>query len=132
MASIDDGKVALTLGDDTYYLTPTIGATKAIGRELGGLVQALAKVQALDFDAMHTIVKHGLQPDDKLAKRLQGLLFRGGIVRLIQPLTEYLMILSNGGQRPTPEKDKDDGAAVDDADEEAEDDGGNVDQAAGT
>lgn len=121
MASIDDGQVTLRLGEETYYLTPTIGATKAIGRDLGGLVQAMAKVQALDFDAMHTIVRHGLQPDDKLAKKLQGLLFRGGMARLISPLTEYLLILANGGQRPEPPKPDSDGE-----DEEEEGNGGQV------
>lgn len=130
MGSIDDGQVALQLGDDTYYLKPTIGATKDIGRELGGLVQAMVKVQALDFEAMHVIVKHGLQPDDRLAKRLQGLMYRARIVTLVGPLVEYLMILSNGGQRPAkPQK----GQQGDGNEEEGNDgdDGGNGDQAAG-
>lgn len=133
MASIDDGQVALKLGEETFSLVPSIAAIKGIGRDLGGLVQALAKVQALDFDAMLAIAKHGLRADDKLAKRLPGLLFRSRIVTLIPPMTEYLMILSNGGKRPEkkPAEEADTEDGDDDAGDDDGDDAGNRDQAAG-
>lgn len=104
MSKIDEGIVRLSLGGEEVELLPTLKAIKRISAAFGGITNALAKIQALDFEAYVTVIKHGALADDALAKRLDELVFATRPVRLMPDLVRYLMILANGG-RPLSDDD---------------------------
>ena len=106
--ALDEGCVDITLGAETYTLRPTLAAQNNISRRLGGLTEAHKLVIGQNIEAMATIIQFGLgwEPDDKRVKKLPGMIYAAGAVKLILHLTEYLASLMNGGRRPSREEDQ--------------------------
>lgn len=127
LPSLDDGTITITLGDETLSLVPSIGAIKAISREFGGLTQAMSRVLGMDFPAYVTVIRYGCGADDRLAKRLERLVWKARMVTLTGALNQYLLILANGGQ-PLDQAADEGGDEGGDGDEDGE---GNPPQAAG-
>lgn len=100
MTQLNDGQVEIPwLDGESRHLVPTMRAIRLISREYGGMVQAVAAVSAMRFDAIAFVVRHGLSLDDKEAKDLDDTVFAVGPMALMAPCIEYLTILANGGRR---------------------------------
>lgn len=95
--SIDSGTVTITFDGEEYRLLPTIKAAKRISAHFGGFLPALTRLQSLDIDACVAVVRHGLNADDALAKRLDEMVWRANLGALLPSLVEYVLVLANGG-----------------------------------
>lgn len=99
MTQLNEGQVEIPWTDgETRHLVPTIRAIRMISREYGGMKEAVAAVNAMKFDAIAFVVRHGLALDDKEARDLDETIFRVGAMNLMVPCINYLVMLSNGGR----------------------------------
>ena len=88
-------------------LKPTLGAAKNINAAFGSFMEALRRVSALDLGAMITIVAFGL---DEKQRDVEDDVWAAG-TDLVQPLSDYLTLLANGGRPIKSEKEPKSGEA---------------------
>jgi hypothetical protein len=94
-----DGEIDVPFADEKIRLTANLFAAKGISRHFGGFQQAMNKVGAGDLEAFIAVVRYGLGiRSDAEAKLIEERVFRAGVLRLTAPLTEYVLILANGGK----------------------------------
>lgn len=98
MSQITSGQVSAPLGGDTVTLIPSIEAITSISRVFGGVDPAAKRVLALDIEAHATIITLGAGLKGVEARGVAGHLYRQGIDQTVLPLTNYLLILRNGGR----------------------------------
>ena len=96
MVADNSGEVETPIGT----LRCTLRAAKTVNKVCGSFSEAFARVQALDFDACTVVVAAGM---GKSTTAVEDDVFRTGLPDLLQPLTEYLILLSNGGRQPDDE-----------------------------
>lgn len=107
MSDLLDGQISIKLGDEEAVLMPTLFAATRISRHFGGLQNCLQKMTTGDLDALTTVVRYGLGfKSEAEANGLDEKVWRAGVFSLTTPVTEYVLVLSNGG-RPlnSPEPD---------------------------
>lgn len=95
MSRLSYGQVELQLGDETLTLQPTLAALHKIDRAFGSLREASERVANLSLDALVTIITAGAGLDAQAAKALPERVFRAGILNLVGPVSEYLLVLMN-------------------------------------
>lgn len=101
MPDLNEGEVALTLGDETLTLRPTLNVIRKLSTAFGGLRSALQAVINTDFDGIVTIIKIGGGVPDKDTDALMGKVFRAGITdTTMAPVVSFLLNLQNGGKPP--------------------------------
>lgn len=99
--AVVDGQMDLKLGGETVTLTANLFAGRAICRHFGGVQAALNRVAAGDIEAFIAIVRAGLGIATEAEAKVQNIderVFRGGILSLTSPLTEFLLSVANGGR----------------------------------
>ena len=105
--SLSDGVLTLQLpeyGELELLCTP--GAMGKISHRLNGVAHALQKINLLEWEAMCVIVRAGANLGDKDAQKIENALFKFGIVNLSSALTEYMIMLTNGGKMPDATADE--------------------------
>lgn len=97
-----DGDIVIELDGKQFTLRPTLQACQQISRMAGGLTAVRMKIGGLDFDTICDVIGYGigLNPTQR-AKMLPEAVYRAGIINLIAPLVDFVMIIANGG-RPLP------------------------------
>lgn len=98
--AVVDGEMSIPLDNGTAVLIANLLAAKGICRHFGGIQQALNKIAQGDIEAMITVVRLAMNVRagaDAIA--LEDRVFRTGVLRLTAPLTEYLLVLANGGKQ---------------------------------
>lgn len=109
--SLGAGNVDIELDGETVTLKPTLNAIQTISRQSEGIMGAVHKVGAFDFDMIVMVIGLGLNMTDRRAQRdLAEQVFSTGLADLIEPVTRYLSILANGG-RPLPTDEGGEGGA---------------------
>lgn len=107
------------VGNKTYTLTPTINAARRIGQAFGGLRSALRKCIDIDIDACVGVIAAGADLTFDSQKELDAftseLFFNTARDDYESGLSEYLLIMLNGGKRPETDKPKPDEANEPDA-----------------
>lgn len=107
MANLDGGVTEITLDGKTYTLKQSIKAALKVNRNFGSVGDALREVIKLNIDAMAYVIASGsgvgTVTDDFLARVWKE------SPRLIKPLTDYLLVMQNGGN-PLPQEDQQDDA----------------------
>ncbi|MEO0035412.1 MAG: hypothetical protein RLZZ501_1435 [Pseudomonadota bacterium] len=98
MPLLTSGQVAAPLGDDSVTLVPSIEAITGISRVFGGIDPAAKRVLALDIEAHATIITLAAGLKGAAARAVAGQIYRQGIDKTVLPLTDYLLILRNGGR----------------------------------
>jgi len=102
------GEVAILLGEEEHFLSPTLRAAKAVNHRFGGFTDAYERLLAYDMAAIVAIVAAGLNlrdPGD--IEKLEEKIFRNGLDPLIKPLRAYLAQLANGGRPAKTDGDAD-------------------------
>lgn len=89
------GTVTISVGDETYTLTPTLGAVRAIEARFGGLLGAVRAVDGYSVDGIAHIIAAGAQLDAEQAAGLPDLVWQAGIVGVGQQLVPYVAALLN-------------------------------------
>jgi hypothetical protein len=99
MSKILSGQVEIDLGGDTVALLPTLNAATRISRQFGGFQGALQRIQASDLDAYVSVIQHAIgMRTEAETKGLREKVWGTGLNRLVLPLTEYVLMLANGGR----------------------------------
>jgi hypothetical protein len=89
------GTVEVTVGDDVYILTPTLGAVRAIEAYFGGLRGASQVVNALSVDGCARIIAGGAGLTGKAADAVAEKVWQAGVLEVSVQLNAYLVALYN-------------------------------------
>lgn len=81
---------------DTVELRPTLAAMMAVCSVCGGVQPALQKVMAMDISTIAAVIAAG--SGRKMTETLVEAVYQAGIITLIEPVSEYLLLLRNGGK----------------------------------
>ena len=100
-----DGEISFQLDEDVITLKATPHALRVVLTKHGGMRRAIEKVFMMEADIMEDIIEAGLAPQKINRQILSENVFKAGIINLIAPLTEYLMLLANGGKKPEEKKE---------------------------
>lgn len=104
------GEMELKLDVDNLVLKATPHALRTILSKHEDMRTAINKVYMMNFEIMCDIVEAAIY-DGKTKVNKQYLeenVFNEGIINLIDPLTQYLMLLSNGGKPIENQEELDD------------------------
>jgi len=99
-----EGTTSFQLDEDFITLKATPHALRVVLTKHGGMRRAIEKVYMMEADIMEDIIEAGLAPEKIDRTILAENVFKSGIINLIEPLSEYLMLLANGGKKPEPKK----------------------------
>ena len=89
------GTVGIKLGDETYTLTPTLGAVRAIEAHFGGLRGASQAINALSIEGCAVIIAGGAGLTGKAAGAVAEQVWLAGVVDVSVQLNAYLVALYN-------------------------------------
>ncbi|MGO1121217.1 hypothetical protein ACTL6U_21175 [Rhodovibrionaceae bacterium A322] len=107
MSEITRGVITLEHEDRCYDLQPSLRAATSLNRQFGGFGAALERLKLLDLEALALVLAAGLNWKGAEAQReARELAFQMGALKLAGPLSDYLLILANGG-RPFEEVSRD-------------------------
>lgn len=98
-ASIGAGNVTITLDDEQVTLRPTLRACQTISKQAGGIMSAVQAVGRFDLEVMTSVIALGL--DIRKPAELNALaekVYQSGMAELVEPVTQFLSILANGGR----------------------------------
>lgn len=105
MSVVINGGTVIRVNGQPYTLQPTMQAVRRVTASYGGLRPAIARVQAVDFDAAASIIVAGADlPLDKAAlDALGAAIWRDQDSTLIlSEVMDYLALLLRGGRDPAP------------------------------
>ena len=106
-SSLTEGQITITLDGFDRELIPSVDAIVKLSRTYDGLAGILANIRQMNLDAYVATIRYGLQISDKEAKDLPAKVYEAGIIELMAPLTEYVMLLLRGGRVASKEPDGD-------------------------
>lgn len=96
---VNPGEVSITLDGKEETLKCTLRAAKTVNAR-GGFSKALELLQALDLDTCVMIIAAGL---NKKNSEVEEAVYKAGLVDLVGPVTDFTVLLANGG-RPVAER----------------------------
>lgn len=98
-ATLGAGNVTITLVDEEVILRPTLRACQTISKQAGGIMSAVNAVGRFDIEVMTAVIALGLdirKPAE--VNELAEKVYTTGMADLVEPVTQYLSILANGGR----------------------------------
>lgn len=98
MSKLTKGEVSITLAGTEYTLRPTLQAFSVIGSKYESYGHLLGKIAAGNVPAMVFTLRYGLGWGDAQAKKLPELVMQTGVSGLVDPLTDFVYRLFNGGK----------------------------------
>jgi hypothetical protein len=99
MSDLTEGNIDIPLAEGTATLSPTLYAATRVSKHFGGFQAALNRVSAGELDAITAVVRFGLGiKSDADAIGLDEKVWQAGVLRLTAPITEFVLILANGGR----------------------------------
>lgn len=96
--------ITIELGGEQVELLATPKAALQICKHYKGVMSAMSAIQQMNLDDYVIIVRfatNGLQKD---SEKLLEDVYSAGITNLLAPLTDYLVLLANGGKKPSGEE----------------------------
>lgn len=111
MSRVDYGTVEVVLGGDSFTLTPTLNAMRAIKMRWPdeGIQDAIQACRSMDADDLAFIVAAGAGMDSKEAKSLPDKVFSAGVGSVAPDAVKYLMLLLNPSGRTDYDEDEEQG-----------------------
>lgn len=89
------GTVTVTVGDETYTLTPTLVAVRAIEARFGGLLGAMRAVDNYSVDGVSAVIAAGGMLATDAAEALPEKVWQAGVVGIAKQLVPYMVALVN-------------------------------------
>lgn len=90
------GSMEVELDGKTYELVASPKAMKTINRAFGGFGPAFQAIQNMDVEALEVILRAGLKRNE--AEDLEDKIFATGLVKVVKPSVEFLLMVQNGGK----------------------------------
>lgn len=97
-----DRTVWVEIGDSRVAMQPTLGAMRRINGAHGSLVEAMQRVERIDFDAICLVISAGAGHDQKQAERLAERVLENGVINVSGQAAKFLTVLMD----PTDEDDE--------------------------
>lgn len=116
MSDITAGHITISLAGGQAELVPSLFAATKISQHFSGFQNAMNRVAGGDLEAITAVTRYGLGiRTDAEAAGLDEKVYESGILRLTAPVTEFLLVLANGGRplddtRQEPDTQKKDAA----------------------
>jgi ankyrin repeat protein len=102
-----DHSIPLDLGENTYFLSPSLEVMRKVCRQFGGLVPALGAIRNGDFEAVAFIAKAGADLTGKAATKFDQQLFEAGLESGAMACIDLIDVLQNPlGQTSSEEDDE--------------------------
>lgn len=96
MSRVDYGTVELTVGDESYTLTPTLDCVRKLKRwGLGSPLKAIEACRDFDVDNLAIVIAAGAGIGQKQIEPLAQLIHDAGVVNVTAPVVEFLQLLLN-------------------------------------
>lgn len=102
------GEFDLKLGEYDLKLRCSPLALRAIETKHGGIRAVTQSLYDVNFRLIQDMIEAGLQGGARTIDKegLEREIFDAGVMNLVEPMMEYLMLLGNGGKPPTEEEPK--------------------------
>lgn len=97
-AKVTQGQVDVVIDGTTYTLRPSLAAAQTLSRAFGGLSPLLDRLRNADLDAYVAVVVQGAGLERRDAKAMPEAIWSHGVQSLMNPCTEFVLILVNGGR----------------------------------
>lgn len=94
--------VKLFLDGEWVELVPTRYALEKLSSKYQNMNTVIEQLISHNFNIMADIVYFGVSGKADLEKTKDAV-YEAGVVNLLEPLTDYLMLLMNNGKRPSKE-----------------------------
>jgi hypothetical protein len=94
--------VKVFLDGELVELVPTRFALEKLSNKYQNMNAVIEQLISHSFSVMTDIIFFGTGGKADLEKTKDAV-FDAGVVNLLQPLTDYIMILMNNGKKPNPE-----------------------------
>lgn len=99
MTTLGAGNVDLVLEGETVTLRPTLRAAQVLSKQSGGLMAAVQAVAKFDIEVMVSVIALGLSvTNPRDVNALAEKVWATGMTELVEPVTNFLTILANGGR----------------------------------
>jgi hypothetical protein len=96
------GEVGITIAGQEMTLRSSLLAAKTINTHFGSFGEAYQQIAKLNLAAYVAVIATGIGAKG-MPKDLDEQVFQTGLPTLVEPLTEYLNLLVNGGRPPRVE-----------------------------
>lgn len=100
------GDISFVVDGKEYRLVPSLNACMLVAK--GGLRPLLDRLRAYDFEAFVFVVEVGLGVNPVQAKQVPDLVYKAGMINLLDTLVRYLEVIANGGRPPAEEEEEPD------------------------
>lgn len=90
-----DGEVKITLDGRPETLRCSLRSGKIVSAMSGGFQGALGRLANMDFEAYAAIVAAGL---NKRPAEIEEAVYATGLPELTEPLSQFVLLLANGGR----------------------------------
>lgn len=97
------GEVRFDALGESNVLRCTPRAAKEVNAYFGSFVNAMQRVESMDFEAFVTVVAAGL---NKKRGEVEELTYDAGIMVLMKPVSNFVVMLANGGRAPAEDDGK--------------------------
>lgn len=91
--------ITIELGGEQVELLATPKAALQICKHYKGVVGALSAVQQMNLDDYVIIIRHATNGLQKDSEKLLEDVYLAGVSNLLAPLTDYIVLLANGGKK---------------------------------
>ena len=97
--SIGSGNVTIVLDGEEVVLKPSLKAAQTISKTSGGIIPAINAIGRFDLETMVTVIALGLgKTGTRDLQDLAEKVYSTGITELVEPVTQFLTIVANGGR----------------------------------
>lgn len=97
--SIGSGNVTIVLDGEEVVLKPSLKAAQTISKTSGGIISAINAIGRFDLETMVTVIALGLgKTGTRDVQDLAEKVYSTGITELVEPVTQFLTIVANGGR----------------------------------
>lgn len=111
MSRVDYGTVEITIGDETYTMTPTLDCVRKLKRwGLGSPLKAIEACREFEPDTLAIVVAAGAGKGQKQFEPLAQAIHDAGVVNVTAEVIEFLtMLLNPTGKDKTDEEEQPEG-----------------------
>lgn len=98
-------RVTVEIDGEEMTLVPSPGAILVLSEQYDGFGPLIQAIQRLKVSAAADVVIAGLGLEGRAAKEMREKVAMTGVVDLVGKLTEFVMVLANGGRPLTDDED---------------------------